>query len=54
MKISGKVYMHIIYKLFYENPSGLHYSLYPRLELLAGKNDNLPVKGRALHMRLCP
>jgi hypothetical protein len=36
MKISGKLYMHITYPthLFDENPSGLHNSLNPRLELL--------------------
>jgi hypothetical protein len=45
MKLSGKDYMHITNTLlFYENPSGLHNSLYPRPELLAGMNDDLPVK----------
>ena len=44
MKLSGKVYMHIKYTFIYENPSGLHNNLNPRLELLAGMNDDLPVK----------
>ncbi len=44
MKLSGKVYMHIKYTFIYENPSGLHNSLNPRPELLAGMNDDLPVK----------
>jgi hypothetical protein len=46
MKISGKVYMHILYctYLFDEYPNGLHNSLNPRPELLAGMNDDLPVK----------
>jgi hypothetical protein len=30
--------------LFNENPSGLHNSLNPRPEPLAGMNDDLPVK----------
>jgi hypothetical protein len=43
MKMSGKVYMHIIYStyLFKETPSVLHNSLNPRPELLAGMNDDL-------------
>ncbi len=40
MKISGKVYMHINTHLINETPSGLN----PRPELLAGMNDDLPVK----------
>ena len=46
MKMSGKVYMHIIYStyLFKETPSVLHNSLNPRPELLAGMNNDLPVK----------
>jgi hypothetical protein len=44
MKISGIVYMHIIYTFIDKNPSGLHDNLSPRLELFAGMNDDLPVK----------
>ena len=44
MKISGIVYMHIINIYLIKNPSGLHNNLNPRLELLAGMNDDLPVK----------
>ncbi len=36
--------MHIKYTFFYENPNGLHNSLNPRPEPLAGMNDDLPVK----------
>jgi hypothetical protein len=39
MKILGKVYMN----LFDEIPNGLHNSLNPRPELLAGADDDLPV-----------
>jgi hypothetical protein len=44
MKISGIVYMHINTHFFDKNPSGFHNNLSPRLELLAGMNDDLPVK----------
>ncbi len=46
MKISGIVYIHIIYTftVFGINPSGLHNNLNPRLELLAGMNDDLPAR----------
>ena len=44
MEISGTVYMHIIYTFFDKNPSGFYNNLNPRLELLAGMNDDLPVK----------
>jgi hypothetical protein len=44
MKISGKIYMHIIYTFFNENSSVLHSSLNPRPELLASMNDDLSVK----------
>ncbi len=43
MKISGKVYMRITYTFLNEIPTGLNNSLNPRLEHLAGVDDDLPV-----------
>jgi hypothetical protein len=52
MKISGKVYMHIMYTFIWCKPQWpLHNSLNPRLELLAGMNEKPPCQGQSLYLR---
>jgi hypothetical protein len=53
MKILGKVYMHIT-NLFNEIPNGLHNSLSPRPELVAGADNDLPVHVNSKFSRTVP